>query len=271
LIVGRRVEASCFNASLSPRFDIFHPRPDTTVSPPPGVEDHLFPVGPDISLGSRFYLSDPNGPHLLFFHGNGEIASDYDDVGPLYQQLGLSLLAMDYRGYGKSQGFPSVGNLLADALILFDLVYESIRGNKRLGPFLVMGRSLGSASAIEIASKRMGKIDGLIIESGFAYSLPLLELIGISAKRLGLEEKDGFQNYQKISFITKPTLILHAQFDDLIPLREAEVLLKNSGAERKEMFVIPGAGHNDIMLCGGRRYFETIARFARSLKPFHNP
>jgi len=250
---------------------IFHPRPDMTVSPPLGAEDLFFPVGPDISIGARFYLSDPDGPHLLFFHGNGEIASDYDDVGPLYQQLGLSLLAMDYRGYGKSQGTPSVANLLVDALVLFDFVYESIRGNERHGPFLVMGRSLGSASAIEIASKRMEKIAGLIIESGFAYSLPLLELIGISAKRLGLEEKDGFRNYQKISFITKPTLILHAQFDDLIPLHEAEVLLKNSGAERKEMLIIPGASHNDIMLQGGHGYFETIAHFAQSLKPFLSP
>jgi alpha-beta hydrolase superfamily lysophospholipase len=250
---------------------IFHPRPDYGLSPPAGAEDHWIPVTPEISLGARFFFSDPTGPHLLFFHGNGEIVSDYDDVGPLYTQLGLSLLAIDYRGYGKSQGAPSVGTLLSDALTSFDLVYESIREQGRTGPFLVMGRSLGSAPAIEIASKRMEKLAGVIIESGFAYSLPLLKLIGIPADVLGLEEKDGFRNFQKIAHITKPTLILHAQWDELIPLTEADTLLKLSGARRKELIVIPRAGHNDIMALCGLEYFKTIARFANSLKPRGKP
>jgi alpha-beta hydrolase superfamily lysophospholipase len=250
---------------------IFYPRPDQTGPSPAGSEDHLIPVAPDIHLGARFFLSDPNGPHLLFFHGNGEIASDYDEAGPLFNQLGLSLLAVDYRGYGKSKGTPSVSTLLTDALTSFDHVYESIREQGRLGPFLVMGRSLGSAPAVEIASKRMEKIAGLIIESGFAYSLPLLKLIGIPVDHLGLQEKDGFRNVQKIAGVTKPTLFLHAQFDELIPLNEADLLLKNSGARRKELIVIPGAGHNDIIALCGREYFKTIARFANSLKPRGKP
>jgi len=246
---------------------IFHPRPDYGPAPPAGAEDHLIPVTPEIHLGARFFLSDPAGPHLLFFHGNGEIVDDYDDVGPLYRQLGLSLLAVDYRGYGKSEGRPSVGTLLSDALTAFDFVYEQIRAQGRTGPFLVMGRSLGSAPAIEIASRRMEKLAGLIIESGFAHSLPLLRLIGIPVDQLGLEEKDGFRNFQKITQITKATLILHAQYDELIPLPEADTLLKNSGARRKELVVIPRAGHNDIMALCGMDYFKTIARFANSLKP----
>ena len=114
---------------------IFYPRRDNGAPPPAGAEDHLFPVDSGVKIGARFYLSDPNGPHLLFFHGNGEIASDYDDAGPLYQQLGLSLLAMDYRGYGKSQGIPTVGTLLTDALNLFDQVYEWIQEKGRPGPY----------------------------------------------------------------------------------------------------------------------------------------
>jgi alpha-beta hydrolase superfamily lysophospholipase len=246
---------------------IFYPRPDTDASTPAGAEDHLFPVETGIAIGARFYLSDPNGPHLLFFHGNGEIASDYDDAGPFYQQLGLSLLAMDYRGYGKSRGRPTVGTLLSDALTCFDLVNDQIRERGRRGPIVIMGRSLGSAPAIEIASKRIEKIAGLIIESGFAYSLPLLELLGIPVDGLGLQEKDGFQNTLKITQVTKPTFILHAQFDEVIPLSQADILLEHSGARRKEMVVIPGAGHNDIIFRCGRAYFETIARFANSLKP----
>jgi uncharacterized protein len=246
---------------------IFYPRLDFSDSPPAGAEDHLFPVAPDVRIGARFYLSAPDGPHLLFFHGNGEIASDYDEAGLIYQQLGLSLLAVDYRGYGRSQGTPSIGTLLTDAITLFDQVVEWALERGRGGPLLIMGRSLGSAPAVEIASKRMEKIAGLVIESGFAYSLPLLKLIGIPVDHLGLQEENGFRNYQKISGVTKPTLILHAQFDELISLNEADVLLKNSGAQRKELIVIPRAGHNDIIALGGKEYFKIIARFADSLKP----
>jgi len=250
---------------------IFHPRPDYGAAPPAGAEDLFIPVAPEARLGARFFLSDPSGPHLLFFHGNGEIVADYDDLGPLYTQLGLSLLAVDYRGYGKSQGTPSVGTMLRDGLKAFDFTYDLIRARGRSGPFLVMGRSLGSAPAITIASQRMEKLAGLIIESGFAHSLPLLELLGISIDYLGLEEKDGFRNFQKIAAVTKPTLILHAQHDELIPLSEADILLKNSGARRKELVVIPRAGHNDILDVCGIEYFKTIARFANSLKPRGKP
>lgn len=245
---------------------IFYPRQDPTAAPPVGAEDHFFPVEPDVHIGGRFFLSQPDGPHLLFFHGNGEIASDYDDAGPIFQGMGISLLAMDYRGYGRSQGRPTFSNLCSDALTVFDLVLEWFREKSRRGPFLIMGRSLGSAPAIEIASRRKENTAGLIIESGFAHSLPLLKLLGIPVERLGLQEKDGFRNYEKISQITKPTFILHAQFDELIPLPEADVLLRNSGAKRKEMVIIPGAGHNDIIFRCGKAYFETIARFANSLK-----
>jgi pimeloyl-ACP methyl ester carboxylesterase len=246
---------------------IFHPRPDFSLSPPEGAEDHLFPVEPGINIGTRFYLSDPKGPHLIFFHGNGEIAADYDEMAPFYLPYGLNLLVVDYRGYGKSQGRPAVGTLLSDALSVFDQIYSTLRENERTGPVLVMGRSLGSAPAIEVAVKRQGKISGLIIESGFAQALPLLERLGIPVDALGLKEEYGFNNNRKITHINKPTLILHAQFDELIPLSEADLLQKNSGARRKELIIVPGAGHNDIIARGGRIYFETIARFANSLKP----
>ena len=244
---------------------IFFPRSDPFSSPPEGASDQFFEVEPNLKIGGRFYLSDPSGPHLLFFHGNGEIASDYDDIGPLYNRLGLSLLVADYRGYGKSQGTPSVTTLLPDALAVFDQVLDWRKEQQRTGPFLVMGRSLGSAPAIEIAYRRKDKIAGLILDSAFAYSLPLLQLLGIPAEALGLREEDGFKNYEKIFFISKPTLLIAGQQDDLIPPSESETLLQNSGAHRKELVLVPGAGHNDIFARCGEGYFEMVARF---VKPF---
>ncbi len=244
---------------------IFYPRRDPQARPPLGAENHSFPVEPGTEIGSRFYLADPSGPHLLFFHGNGEIASDYDDIGPLYNRWGISLLVADYRGYGKSQGTPSVTTLLPDALAVFDQVLDWRKKQQRTGPFLVMGRSLGSAPAIEVAYRRKDKIAALILDSAFAYSLPLLRLLGIPAEALELGEENGFKNYEKIFFISKPTLLIAGQQDELIPPTESETLLQNSGAHRKELILVPGAGHNDIFARCGEGYFEMVARF---VKPF---
>ena len=244
---------------------IFYPRRDPHTRPPVGAEDHSFPVEPGIEIGSRFYLAEPSGPHLLFFHGNGEIASDYDDIGPLYNRLGLSLLVADYRGYGKSQGTPSVSTLLPDALAVFDQVLDWRKAQQRTGPFLVMGRSLGSAPAIEIAYRRKDKIAALILDSAFAYSLPLLQLLGIPAEALGLREEDGFKNYEKIFFISKPTLLIAGQQDDLIPPSESETLLQNSGAHRKELVLLPAPGTTISSPAAGK---VTLRWYPRFVKPF---
>lgn len=245
---------------------IFYPRRDFGTFLPEGVQEVFFSVAPGISLGARFYPAASTDPLLIFFHGNGEIASDYDDAGAAYQKLGINLLVFDYRGYGKSNGSPSVKTLLPDALSVFDQAVEWLKARDFHGPLIVMGRSLGSAPALEIASQRPERIAGLIIESGFASSRPLLELMGLGSLIPAGQVDDGFNNTRKIETVNKPTLIIHARLDELIPLEQADLLLKHSGARRKELIIIPGAGHNDIIYRCGLEYFRTIARFAQSLK-----
>jgi hypothetical protein len=82
---------------------IFYPRRDFSPHPRvPNAVNHLIPVDEGISISCRFYFDDETSPNILFFHGNGEIASDYDDIAPLYTQLGINFFVADYRGYGLS-------------------------------------------------------------------------------------------------------------------------------------------------------------------------
>ena len=193
---------------------------------------HAIPVEDSISIDSRFHLAKPEEPHILFFHGNGEIAADYDDIGPLYTKHGLNLLAVDYRGYGNSGGTPSASSMMRDAQAIFRYVQEWLAKEKRTGPLFVMGRSLGSASALEIAFRYRDEIKGLIIESGFAQTMPLLLTLGVDVNELGITEVDGFKNVQKIQMIVKPVFILHAQNDHLLPLVNAEILHRDCSARR---------------------------------------
>ena len=61
--------------------------------------------------------------------------------------------------------------------------------------------------------------------------------------------------------ITAPVLIIHGEYDTLVPLEEAETLNEQIGSQEKELLIIPGANHNDIMFVGLKQYFESIKRF----------
>ena len=130
---------------------IFHPRRELYDNTPVGMDSHKIRVGEGISIHCRFYLCNQAAPHILFFHGNGEIASDYDDIGPVYNRFGLNFLAVDYRGYGGSGGSPTVTSMMNDAHTLFQEVRRWMQVRERTGGLVIMGRSLGSASALEIA------------------------------------------------------------------------------------------------------------------------
>ena len=87
---------------------LFHPRAASADQvAPDSARDVLIPVTDDDSIGGRFHMAHPEGPNILFFHGNGEIVADYDDLGPVYNQIGINFLPVDYRGYGRSDGTPT--------------------------------------------------------------------------------------------------------------------------------------------------------------------
>jgi hypothetical protein len=100
---------------------VFYPRKDFSPQPKvPNAANYFISVEEGISICCRFYFNDERSPNILFFHGNGEIASDYDDIGPLYTQTGVNLFVADYRGYGLSGGEPTFTNLIRDAHLLWD-------------------------------------------------------------------------------------------------------------------------------------------------------
>ena len=219
---------------------LFHPRQEwNNAGDQNGGEDILIPVEDHIVVGARLHLCAKNAPTILFFHGNGEIVSDYDEIAPFYNRNGINFLPVDYRGYGRSTGKPTVTTMMRDCHRIFHFVKEQSAATGHTGPLILMGRSLGSASALELAFHYKDQMDGLIIESGFAFAGPLLRLLGVNFRAMGLDEGVGFKNASKIKTFSKPTLIIHAEHDHIIPFSDGQALFDACPARDKTLLKIP--------------------------------
>jgi pimeloyl-ACP methyl ester carboxylesterase len=246
---------------------LFHPRPEM-----PDLNSNtdtiplMIPVEKDIAVGACFHSAGKSAPTILFFHGNGEIVADYDNMGPLYTQLGINFLPVDYRGYGRSSGEPTISGMMRDCHAILDYVTTWLLDNHFSGPLVVMGRSLGSASALELAAQRQESFSAMILESGFAYGAPLLKLLGVLIEDANAVEEKGFQHIQKIKAFQKPVLIIHGEYDQIIPLSDGQALFEACGSKNKTFLKIAGANHNDLFFRGLSEYMSAINALCKGLK-----
>lgn len=241
---------------------IFYPRRDFAEKPrAANAMACSIPVDEAVSISCCFYFGNEKYPNILFFHGNGEIASDYDDNGSIYNQIGLNLFVADYRGYGMSGGKPTLTNMIKDAHPIFDGFKRVLKEKGFSGSLFIMGRSLGSASAIELAYHYQSQLKGLIVESGFANIFNLFEYLGFPAKVVGSAGKEAPTSLELIRKISIPTLIMHAEYDQIVPLQEGKALYDNIAAKDKRLLIIPGVDHNTIFLGGMQQYLQALRDF----------
>ena len=246
---------------------LFHPRPESSLSSAAASAlDLMIPVADNAAVGARFHPGESAAPTILFFHGNGEIVADYDELAPFYLRLGVNFFTVDYRGYGRSTGSPTVSAMMQDSQTIFAFARRWLPEQGYTGPLVVMGRSLGSASALELAAVYPDQVSGLIVESGFALAGPLLQLLGVNLSAIGFQEAAGFRNVDKIKAYPGPTLIIHAEHDQIIPFSDGQALYNASAASDKTLLKIPNANHNDILLQGFSEYMAAIGNLVEAIR-----
>ena len=209
-----------------------------------------------ISLSSRFFPAAKSAPAILFFYGNGETVNDYNNIAPLYIQAGVNFFVSDYRGYGRSGGWPSFTTMLADSHKVLDFASRILAEDEFTGKLYVMGRSMGRHSAFELAANRGGELAGVIIESGrpilgnFVYTLP---------PQQGKALEQAY--FAKVSSISISSLVIHGELDELAPVEQAVEMHHAFQSSDKRLLTIPGAGHNDLLYRGLNEYFAAIREF----------
>jgi pimeloyl-ACP methyl ester carboxylesterase len=235
----------------------FFPRPDQT-PPPANASDHLLEVEPGVNLDARLYEVNPGAPVIIYFHGNGEVIGDHDEVSQLYARIGTNLLVIEFRGYGASDGEPTFATLVTDARAAAKIAHRLLDQRGFSGDRFIMGRSMGAHSALEIAANASERFRGLILESGAGNLKRWAERLTFAPEEA---EKLLEMHEAKIRAIRLPVLMLHGEVDELIPLSRAEEMKTMLAATECELVVIHGAGHNDIVWVGYQEYFSALARF----------
>lgn len=243
---------------------IFYPRADATATPPNALDFSAKVEQPNIEVACRFYQGDPGWPSILFFHGNGEVVSDYDDLAPFYLQRGINLIIADYRGYGKSGGTPTLTDIAKDCHPVLARCREVMEENGFSCELIIMGRSLGSISALELASAHADLIKGVIIESGFTCIVSVIFSLGLPLGGAfdavaGIESQ--CENVAKA--VTVPALVMHGAEDSLVSVKEGKRLYEILGSVDKKLVIIEDADHNTIAFVDIDRYFDEIHRFVR--------
>jgi len=180
-------------------------------------------VEKEVKIGCRFYTKGSDYPSLLYFHGNGEIVDDYDECSRFYNEIGINLFVADYRGYGFSDGTPTMTNLVRDAHKIFRSFCES-----------------GPANNLRQYIRHLVPSDHPIWNDDFSLL-----------------------NKVRLRSISTPTLIIHGEYDTGVPLKEGKELYENSAAKNKKLVIVPNADHNDLMIVGKKQYFEAIEEFVR--------
>jgi pimeloyl-ACP methyl ester carboxylesterase len=209
----------------------------------------VLPLRVDGAVLKIWHLARGAGPALLYFGGNAE------DVGPGLPDFARvlpqhSLFFVNYRGYGGSSGSPSERALVADAVALYDLV------RRDHAEIAVVGRSLGAAVAVQLASQR--PVAKLVLVTPFDSAVRLGQAL-MPWLPVSWLLKDRYDSAGRAGALRCPTLIVIAGDDEVVGRRHADALAAAFAPGWAQPLVVPGAGHNDLQLWP--EYFPRIAAF----------
>lgn len=198
---------------------------------------------------------------LLHLHGNGGNISHRLERIAIFRNLGLTTFAIDYRGYGQSEGRPSELGTYRDARAAW--AYLTQKRGISPSSIVVYGESLGGAVATRLASEHTPR--ALIIEASFtsmpdlgAEIYPWLPVRWLS--RLDYPTRDDLMK------VRAPVLIVHSRGDEIVPFHHGEQLYA-AAREPKQFLQIRG-GHNDAFVVSGTQYINGVDAFLKALPAF---
>jgi alpha-beta hydrolase superfamily lysophospholipase len=273
LLVGTAVAlalTACGTAALQHEeerltFRVVKETPGWYAGLPDGVHEFDIPVSREAGaqrIHAWWWPADnPNAPAVLYLHG-----TRWSLTGQVFRleqlrSFGFSVLAIDYRGFGKSDGdLPSERTVYEDAHAAWDwLVAEQPVPARRF----IYGHSLGGAVAVDLAAS-LGQHDsaaagGLIIESSFTTLADMAREVTSAWLPVGLLLSQKFDSMSKMAKVTMPVLVVHGAADRFVPSRFSQQLYDAATAP-KQLLMVEGGSHNNSMRTGADRYRAALGK-----------
>ena len=201
---------------------------------------------------------------VIAFHGNAEIARwSVPWAATLVRQSSVCVLLPEYRGYDGLSGVPTYQTSAHDARAALRYVHDSLGVSS--DNVVLFGHSLGSAIAAELAAAEQPR--ALVLQAPFSSARAMarrMAIPGLSAF-FGVISRIHFDTIERVRALELPVWVAHGDRDMVVPVRMGREVFE-SAAQRGELLIIPGAGHNNVAEIGGRAYWDWFARALRAPK-----
>jgi hypothetical protein len=220
--------------------------------------EHWIPVGGNGDRLHAWWLpaEAPDAPVMLYLHGARWNLSGSVTRIERWRRLGFSVLAIDYRGFGKSTDIAPTETLsYEDAEAGWDHLATLAPGKPRY----VVGHSLGGAIAVELVRRR-GDAAGVVLEATFTSIKDLVERSALSYLPVGLILTQHFDTLAKIPEIRSPILITHGTNDRIVPFEMGEKLYAAANG-RKRFLRVEGGTHHNLSSVAFDDYRRTLREF----------
>lgn len=275
LLAATALLGACTQLFLQPgRMEVLHPQrlglahEDAWIAAPDGARLH------------GWYLPAAGTARgtVLHLHGNAENISTFIGATHWLPSRGYNVLLLDYRGYGRSEGYATVAHLHEDAAAA--LSWLLARADRPAAPLFIFGQSIGGAVAIHTAAHHpaRGQVVAVVTEGAFSgYSRIAREKLGALWLTWPLQWPLSFlfsSDYDAedaVGALAMPLLLIHGEHDPVVGLSHGR-RLREAARGASELWIVPGGGHVDALKQPGNRerllrYFEDLTSLPSSVTP----
>jgi uncharacterized protein len=231
---------------------------------PGGVQEMDIPVNGREHMHAWWWpAEDPSAPAVLYLHGSRWNLTGHVTRIAQLRDFGFSVLAIDYRGFGKSRGeLPSERTVYEDAEIAWARLVELQPDARRR---FIYGHSLGGAVAVELAyrlaktsaANGAGTAGGLIVESSFTTLADIADVVANTRWPIRWLLSQKFDSVHKIARVDLPVLLVHGTEDRYVPPRFSTALFEAAKSPKK-LLMVEGGTHNNSMRRGAAEYRQAL-------------
>ena len=232
----------CLYLYANQRKMIYHP--DTQIGSPEsygltGFEERFIRKD-HAALQLWLHQASADMPMVVYFHGNASHLGNRASIFAALAAKGFGVVAVSYRGYGKSMGVPTEAGIYEDARAAMAYVAQDLK--VPVAQTMVFGESLGTGVAVQMASEFA--VGALVLQAAYlSVAQRASEIYPYIPVKLLI--KDRFHSLKKIPGVKAPLLLFHGELDDTIPLAHGKQLFA-AATSPKTSYFFPQTNHNDF-------------------------